>query len=441
MTKLRTHRLFTFIPPQRWDGGSLEKLSLPAMVGIVVLFCAAALIAASAQSVFFTTLANFDGTNGAHPYAALVQGSDGNFYGTTTAGGDLACNAPYGCGTIFKMTPSGTLTTLYTGGDGFDGTNPKAALVQATDGNFYGTTEGGGADDVGTVFKITPNGTLTTLHSFGMSDGCDPDAGLVQTTDGNFYGTTPSCGPNDLYSVGTVFKFTPNGYGLTTLYSFCDQNGCPDGCGPNALVQATDGNLYGTTVLGGNSSSGCVVLGPFWGTVFRITPDGTLTTLHRFDDSDGATPSAGLVQATDGNLYGTTSSGGANDAGTVFKISPNGTFTTLYNFCSQPNCADGGAPVAGLVQARDGDFHGMTPTGGQYQDCNGGGCGTVFKMTPSGTLTTLHSFDGTDGASPYGGLMQAANGFFYGTTHGGGADGYGTVFRLGVPRSCATCAP
>jgi uncharacterized repeat protein (TIGR03803 family) len=184
MTKLRTHRLFTYIPPHSRDGGSLEKLSLPAMICIVVLFCAAAVIASPAQSVSFTTLASFDGTDGANPYAGLVQATDGNFYGTTHWGGNSGC--PYGgCGTVFKMTPAGALTTLYSfcsQPNCTDGGNPVASLVQASDGNFYGTTLYGGANNNGTFFKITPSGTLT---AYNLEDGGSEGA-LVQ-------GNMPDC--------------------------------------------------------------------------------------------------------------------------------------------------------------------------------------------------------------------------------------------------------
>jgi uncharacterized repeat protein (TIGR03803 family) len=281
-------------------------------------------------------------------------------------------------------------------------------LLQATDGNFYGTSYAGGAYSYGTVFKITPSGTLTTLYSFDVGDGAQPYAGLVQATDGNFYGTTVSGGrARD----GTVFEITPSGT-LSTLYSFCSQANCGDGANPYAgLVQATDGNFYGTTSAGGAYDTG---------TVFKITRSGTLTTLHSFDGTDGASPRAGLVQATDGNFYGTTGGGGAYDSGTVFEITPSGTLTTLYSFCPAGfPCADGAGP-AGLVQAIDGNFYGTTYYGGASGNC-GLGCGTVFKITPSGTLSTLHSFDNGDGNQPRGALLQSTDGNFYGTTFAGGA--------------------
>jgi uncharacterized repeat protein (TIGR03803 family) len=251
-------------------------------------------------------------------------------------------------------------------------------LTQGTDGSFYGTTSEGEAssgdcpEGCGTVFKITPGGTLTTLHNFGFSDGALPAAGLIQATDGNFYATTAGGGLP--FQDGTIFKITPGGT-LTTLHLFDGSNGnffLGDGYSPTgSLVQGTDGNFSGTTEFGPVGASCC-------GTVFKITPGGTLTTLHRFEGypTDGSYPhQAGLVQATDGNFYGTTSGGGAKDAGTVFKITPGGTLTTLYSFNGPP--ADD--PQAGLVQATDGNFYGTTSI-------------TIFKITPTGTLTTLYRF-------------------------------------------------
>jgi uncharacterized protein (TIGR03437 family) len=399
----------------------------------VLALCATTAIALPAQTL--TTLHSFNGTDGEGPNAGLVQGTDGNFYGTTTEGGANSCinysgTNYYGCGTVFQVSPSGTLTTLHSF-NGTDGETPYAGLAQGTDGSFYGTTYSGGANDCGTVFKITPSGALTTLFNFNPSaDGQQPLAGLLQGTDGDFYGTTFLSGSFG----GTVFKITPSGT-LTTLYNFCHGGpSCVYGFEPTAgLVQATDGNFYGTTDWGGDNGAGYGL-----GTVFKITPSGTLTTLYSFcsqggypNCTDGASPQAALVQGTDGNFYGTTFGGGAksciiedsNGCGTIFKITPSGTLTTLYSFCSQRGCTDGFQPAAGLVQATDGDLYGTTSSG------------TIFKITPSGTLTTLYSFCAqsgcTDGSGPAG-LVQANNGDLYGTTGGGGAHGYGTVFSLAV---------
>ena len=413
---------------------ALGKLGWEKRAYAVFLLCAATAITLSAQ---ITTLFTFDGTHGASPYAELVQATNGDLYGTTWGGG--AKNA----GTVFKINPAGTLTTLYSfcsQANCTDGVEPEAGLFQAANGDLYGTTFYGGSYNHGTVFRITPTGTLTTLYSFcsqsGCPDGSGPGAGLVQAANGDLYGTTYYGGGN-FPGAGTVFKITPTGT-RTTVYIFCSQGSypiCPDGALPNPwLSQATDGDLYGTAYEGGATNNG---------TVFRITPTGTLTTLYSFCPQsqcrDGSAPRAGLVQGANGDFYGTT----AGDVfpynlGTVFKITPSGTLTTLYRFCPPSGCPDGASPgssPSGLVQAADGDFYGTTYSGG----ANGLNTGTVFKITPAGMLTTLYSFcsQGTypncaDGFAPWAGVVQDTNGDFYGTTLNGGAYNEGTVFRLSV---------
>lgn len=336
--------------------------------------CAVEVIQAPAQT--FTTLFKFDGSNGANPdYVTLFQGTDGNLYGTANAGGSTA-NCSGGCGTIFKISTAGKLTVAHdfcasvncgTEEDP-DGEFPKAGAIQALDGNFYGTTWGSSLTSFGSVFKMTPAGTLTTLYSFcsktNCVDGYWPTSPVVQGTDDNFYCTTSTGGTGFENSGGTVFKITSGGV-LTTLYSFCSKTNCTDGMNPEAgLVQASDGNFYGTTNQGGTKTvcdGGC-------GTVFRITPTGKLTTLHNFcsdaNCADGANPVAGLIQATDGNLYGTTFGGGANNSGAIFKISLTGAFSTFYSFCAESNCTDGGTPYAPLLQGSDGNFYGTAYYGG-----------------------------------------------------------------------------
>jgi uncharacterized repeat protein (TIGR03803 family) len=271
-------------------------------------------------------------------------------------------------------------------------------LVQGSDGNFYGTTVAGGANGSGTLFEITSAGVLTTLYSFPTGPPIDSTSfwpaylpsGVVQGTDGNFYG--PAFGGNALCGLGsaedaycgTIFKVTPEGT-LTTLYSFCTQTDCTDGFGSSGLVQGTDGNFYGTTEYGGNECDE-VVLEPHagCGTVFKITPEGTFTTLHMFDWTDGARPigvlqggsvGSGLIQGSDGNFYGTTADGGANGAGTIFKITPAGTLITLYSFVG--TVSDGQTysnGPGGLVQATNA-FYGTTSDGGTGSD------GTVFSFS------------------------------------------------------------
>jgi uncharacterized repeat protein (TIGR03803 family) len=380
-----------------------------------------------------TTLHAFTGGNdGANPSAALVQGSDRNFYGTTLYGGGTCWYNNVSCGTVFKISTNGVLTTLYsfgsvqdTGGVPLDGAYPSAALVQGSDGSFYGTTQYGGTYFSGTVFKISPNGALTTLYSFtGTADGT-PSAALVQGSDGSFYGTTQYGGAHTNQwgtGYGTVFKISANGV-LTTMHSFTGGN---DGAGPNGLVQGSDGNFYGTTSSGGTSGAG---------TVFKISTNGVLTSLYSFANGTnyGANPSAALVQGSDGSFYGTTQNGGTFGWGTVFKISPNGALTTLYSFGSVQDTNGvplGGAnPSAALVQGSDGSFYGTTQNGGT----NGGWWGTVFKISPTGAYASLYSFTGgNDGGNPGAGLVQGSDGSFYGTTFGGGTNGgwWGTVFKI-----------
>jgi uncharacterized protein (TIGR03437 family) len=377
-----------------------------------------------------TALVSFNGTNGALPErGSLVQGTDGNFYGTTSQGGAGSCPPSVGCGTVFKITPGGALTTLHTF-DGADGYSPLSGLIQATDGNFYGTTSqggtGSGAGSFGTIFKITPGGILTTLHTFDSIYGYNPSSGLIQATDGNLYGTTLNgCNPVVLPVItygcyGTIFIFGLSDGGEGTLYGFCSQSGCADGEDPSTgLIQATDGSLYGTTSAGGTYNDG---------TVFKIAlVGGTLTTLYSFTGgADGASPQTALIQATDGNLYGTTPGGGSNGNGTIFGITLNGTLTTLYYFMAG---FDGADPQAPLIQGADGNLYGTTSAGGAS---NGG---TIFRIAlAGGTLTTLCSFaGGADGGVPLGGLIQGTDGNLYGTTSAGGANNDGTIFRLSLP--------
>lgn len=314
------------------------------------------------------------------PHGTVLLAKNGKFYGTTIFGG------PGNYGTIFEITAAGAMTTLYTfcsQPSCTDGDAPGANMVQGANGNLYGTTEYGGPHGGGTVFEITAAGKLTTLYTFcktedssgNCPDGRFPVAGLSQGTDGNFYGTTSLGGANG--DLGTVFQITPAGK-FTSLYSFCPQvTSCPDGYSPSgSLVQATNGNLYGIAGEGGANGN--------FGTVFELTLAGKLTTLHSFCTTlngfgfctDGRDPFGGLIQATDGNLYGTTIAGGTNDIGTVYEITPAGTLTTIYNFCAQPPCVDGGYPLAGLVQATNGSLYGVTSADGKNNNA-----GTAFSIS------------------------------------------------------------
>ena len=410
----------------------MTQLSACNRAWAVFLLCAAIATSASAQT--FTTLASFNGSSGATPYSPLIQGLDGNLYGTTIFGG--VKNE----GVVFSMTRDGALTALFSfcsgTGSCLDGYQPYAGLLLAESGNLYGTTFYGGtkrhtSTGGGTLFQITPSGKLTRRYAFcaqpNCSDGLFPNDPPVQGISGDFYGTTESGGTAGGF--GTVFKMTSTGT-LTVLHSF-GSNSADGGTPLAALVQASDGSFYGTTGGGGANGDG--------GTVFRITAGGALKTLYSFCKlsgcADGATSEAALVQASDGNFYGTTSEGGnpgcgSFGCGTVFKITPAGVLTTLYSFCAQTSCTDGASPTGALVQATDGNFYGTTSSGGASDN------GTIFKITPSGSLTTVHSFcvqNCSEGSAPVAGMVQATDGNLYGTTSAGGAGlNDGTIFSLSV---------
>jgi uncharacterized repeat protein (TIGR03803 family) len=396
--------------------------------GLGFLVWLAFLAAATAHSQTYKTLLTFDGTDGAKPFAPLVQGADGRLYGTT-AGEELDEG-----GTVFKTTTGGGFENL-NNFNGTDGYTPFGGLVQAADGSFYGTTYDGGSAGGGTAFKITSAGKVTLLHTFcqgSCTDGIHPVPGLTMTNDGQFYGTTMS----------TAFKMSPDGT-VTTLHTFQE----PDGAVPEGgLVRGVDGNFYGTTYEGGNVNSNCFsYYGVGCGTVFLITPEGKFTQLYLFCSlsycADGSNPVGTLIQGSDGEFYGTTSGGGDTSVceggcGTVFKISSEGVLTTLYTFCTQPGCTDGWDPNGTLVEATNGDYYGTALLGGQnVGDCSGygPGCGVVFKITSTGRFSTVYTFspDGGGIVGPWAGVIQFTDGNFYGTTIAGG-EGYGGVFKLSV---------
>jgi uncharacterized repeat protein (TIGR03803 family) len=384
--------------------------------------------------VVFNTLYSFgsimdtNGTplDGANPVAGLVQGNDGYLYGTTQAGGTNG-----GYGTVFIISTFGTLTSLYSFTGTNDGANPLAGLVQGSDGYFYGTTCFGGTNEAGTVFKITKNGVLTSLYSFNYTndDGGRPRAGLVQASDGNLYGTTWSApfGPGKW---GTFFRISTNGT-LTTLWDCNPYIAFGGGIQPYAgLVQGSDGYLYGTTELDGASDGAVVRL--------SITDNNNAlpNTLYSFGTAyNGANPVAGLVQGSDGSFYGTTGYGGTNNSGTVFQVTTNRELTSLHSF-SGTN--DGAHPLAGLVQGENGTLYGTTCDGGSS------GNGTLFAINTNGTgFRTLYSFSASgtnssgvytnsDGTNPKAGLILSGN-TLYGTASGGGSSGNGTVFSLSFP--------
>ena len=380
---------------------------------------------AARGEVIFTNLVSFTGTSGvcpgANPYCGLVLGADGNFYGTTSAGGSN------NLGTVFQLTPGGAFTSLVS----FNGTNgatPYAAMTPGNGGFLYGTTFAGGVSNWGTIFLITTKGAFTNLFSFTGTNnpwqGASPAAALVADGTGNFYGTADYGGTANAsyggYGYGAIFELAGNG-AVTAPFLFGNTNGAyPSG----GLVLGADGNFYGTARWGGQGIAGSV---PGYGTIFRMSPDGTFTNLYRFTGgSDGGFIYAGLVQGRDGYLYGAAFNGGSQGFGTLFKISTNGNFVPLYAFTA----SDGGWPYAGLAEGSDGNFYGTTL--GSYS-AYAGYYGTLFQLTPGGAFTNLVFFNNADGSHPAGVLARGPDNNFYGTTSSGGANGLGTIFRLSVP--------
>jgi len=412
---------------------------------------------AKTESVLYSFCAQSNCADGDGPSAGLVFDQKGNLYGTTQYGGIHTVEQNNGAGVAFKLTPRGKATVLYrfcAQKNCTDGANPFAGVVLDQKGNLYGTTYYGGVSGYGVVFKVTPKGKETVLHSFCAlsycTDGANPSAGLVFDEKGNLYGTTYYGG---VYGGGAVFKLTPEGK-ETLLYSFCAQNNCVDGVNPSAgLVFDQKGSLYGTTQLGGDYGYGdCSDYGYGCGAVFKLTPKGKETVLYSFcarggdNCSDGAGPDAGVVLDQKGNLYGTTQGGGnnnVNNGGVAFKLTPQGKETVLYSFCSQSDCTDGWTPEAGLVLDQKGNLYGTTANGGiDSKPCFPQGCGVVFKLTPKGKETVLYRFctqnNCTDGLGPGAGLVFDQMGNLYGTTQLGGAYngcnqggvGCGVVFKL-----------
>jgi uncharacterized repeat protein (TIGR03803 family) len=342
----------------------------------------------------FTIVASFQGTNGISPLADLTVGSDGQLYGTTELGGAATF------GTVFKVTTNGVLTTLATFTNR-DNSLPTTGLLLASDGNFYGVSQTA-------VFKVTPTGVMTILASLTSFDGINPQGALTLGPDGNFYGTTTAGGTNNL---GTIFRLSTGG-AFTRLLSFNGTNGSSP---QSTLTLGQDGNFYGTTTSGG-------AFGGF-GTIFRFSTNGTLTTLATFDGTNsGNNPEGPLVMDTNGNLYGTTPIFGPGGRGTVYRLTTNGILTSLFNF----NQTNGSAPRDGVILGEDGNLYGTAASGGPK------GLGIIYRLTTAGALTTLLSFDNTNGANPIGGLVFGKDGFLYGTTGFGNTSNlfFGDVFKL-----------
>ena len=389
--------------------------------GAMVLLAIASVSMVGAQTL--RTLVSFNsivlpGRVGYMGPSGLTLGDDGNFYGTTDQGGLTNSTYPYGMGTVFTVTTNGAFTSLVSFNNTI-GSTPSAGLTVGADGNFYGTTARGDSNNYGTVFTVMTNGALTCLYSFSNTNGANPNA-LTLGPDGNFYGTTFEGGVTNSsypYGMGTVFKVTTNGT-LSSLVSFSGTNGA----NPTALTLGPDGNFYGSTEYGGGNN---------YGTVFTVTTNGTLMSLVSFNGTNGSGPVAAPTLGNDGNFYGTTSEGGNSGGGTVFKVTTNGTLTRLVSFV----VTNGLQPDAALTVGNDGNFYGTTTGGG-----TNGGNGTVFLVTTNGKFVTLFSFNNTNGAKPNA-LTLGSDGNFYGTTQDGGSNFGGTVFCLLLPPVIITMPP
>jgi uncharacterized protein (TIGR03437 family) len=371
---------------------------------------------------------------------SIIQGSDGNFYGTSSFGGDGPCqdvSGPGACGSVFEVTPEGAVSTLYSFQPGPDATNSfpfPNGVIQGTDGNFYGTTARGGTGctyGCGTIFKVTPGGVATTLYTFDQTHGSGPTGSLVEGGDGNFYGVTSNggTGTNCTGGCGTIYKITPQG-SLTSLYSF----NLTDAATPGGLIQAADGNFYGTAASGGPGgycpSSLPTVFLKGCGIVFKIMPTGTLTTIYEFEGMSDGTGPAGLIQAKDGSFYGVASSVNNATDGSIFQLTPAGVLTTVVVF----NGTNGAFPNT-LIQASDGNLYG-TSSGASGVLENGVPImlsigGTLFQLSPTtGTLLTLYNFCSVGCTQPNyisaSSLIQGSDGNLY------GLDSNGDLFRYNL---------
>jgi uncharacterized repeat protein (TIGR03803 family) len=336
---------------------------------------------------------------GVNPYGGVTAAAAGNLYGTTGAGG--TANA----GVVYKLDPNGQQTVLYNFTGGADGGGPYSGVILDAEGNLYGTTTGGGASNLGTVYKVDATGHETVLHSFTGLDGFLPYAGLARDAEGNLYGTTYMGGPG---AEGVVYKLDPAGQ-LTVLFSFTDH---ADGGNPySGVILDSAGNLYGTTRYGG---SGYGYAG--YGLVYKLNPAGQETVLYTFTGSaDGGWPQSGVILDSAGNLYGTTYWGGPSDVGVVYKLDSSGNETVLYNFVNY------GQPVAGVILDSQGNLYGTTAWG--YHGA------VVYELDTAGHARVVHQFSGSDGIELYAGVIRDPAGNLYGTTAFGGPAG-GVVYKL-----------
>ena len=359
-----------------------------------------------AQARGLTVLYNFAGSSdGGDPFASLIRDSAGNLYGTADYGGAAFA------GVVFKVAPNGTETVLYNFSGGADGAQPFSALVRDKAGNLYGTTTMGGSANAGVVFKLDPGGTETVLHNFtGGTDGTTPTGGLLEDNAGNFYGTASQGGTSN---AGVLFKINAKGK-YSILHTFT--GAANDGKYPTytSLLMDSVGALYGVTEEGGAANGGIL---------YKFST-GKLTILHSFigGTTDGCNVLGVPFMDGNGNFYGTTSSCGTSSLGTVWTVSSNGNETVLHSFAG--GTTDGEYPLAGVIVDASGNIYGNTETGGASN------VGTVYEISPNGTFTLVHSFDGTDGKYPYGSFVRTAKGTLFGSTQNGGTIGYGTVWKM-----------
>lgn len=410
------------------------RATAASVIVFLVLFFLVSISAAAAQAQTYSVMYNFPSLgNGANPTnpGVIAQGRDGNLYSTTLSG----CG-PYNLfGPVFKISPAAkfkVVACLYNTAYNTLG-GPYSGVTLGTDGNFYGTTYGG--DYSGAVIKVSAAGKLTVYDVFGASPNiASPFAPPVLGMDGSFHGTADDHGSSGCTygygGCGGIYKIKSTGKSYLVPKLFEQTDGANS---VTPLLLGSDGNFYGTTSEGGSSFSRDYGGG---GVIFKITASGTYDVLYNLCSLtgclDGADPLDGLVQGADGDFYGTASDGGtrtyagSSPGGVVFKVSSTGSYSVLYNFCSQPSCTDGNIPYGGLVQASDGNFYGTTQVGGAHND------GVIFQLTPAGTFAVLYSFDGMHGQYPEGTLIQHTNGILYGDTYNGGSSNDGVFFSLNM---------
>jgi uncharacterized repeat protein (TIGR03803 family) len=374
---------------------------------LALFFCCEFACCQNVSQVFSFSNAN---SSASPHYVTLAQGRDGALYGTTSGLGQTVTTD----GSAFKIATKGAKFAVL---HNFSGASPFAGLTLGIDGNYYGTTGNGGNSNAGVLFKVSAGGSYTVLYQFtGGSDGAYPFASPIQASDGNFYGTTLQ-GSNN---AGTIYRYSPSSGTFTTIFTFnADQSQGVQILDP--LIEGADGNLYGTANLGGTNNCG---------TIFELSISGQLIQIYSFPcGAGGYAPAGPLIQASDGNFYGTTEGGGVTNTrcsggcGTVFKMSA-GVVSILYSFAGSPQ--DGMYPIAGLVEGTDGSLYGSTAEGGTLR------LGTLFQISKSGQYKQLYSFAAKYGKDPVGGLIQHTNGKFYGTTPSGGTYNEGSLYSLSM---------